>query len=305
MSLFFKQFKHVEYPLIVCLDEKRHLLSLSSDKQENTFRLSKLHFAILSVLFREHPQIITYEKLKESLKSQKISLVDVTRLHRKISELRIQLKMFNPNLEDFIQNLRGIGYHLPSCWEDIKKNQEKATKKKEQTSMEKSLASKNFPESSEKSFQGGRKNQTLSKSLLEFSKLMGKSIFLTRQGNLTPMQHYCVINRSVFPEDLQQIELDFLTAKKQLLQTLGLDFQDVFHIRLRAFLANFYTYISLSRVSEYMISHEQWCLWFEHEVQQAYEKIVQALKDIEEEHGKKLLSAHTEDEKKTVSLYQT
>ncbi|MGL5784378.1 MAG: winged helix-turn-helix domain-containing protein [Alphaproteobacteria bacterium] len=302
MSLFFKQFKHIEAPLVVCLDERRYLFSLSLDKEEKTFRLSKLYFAILSVLFREHPQIITYENLEESLKSQKISLVDVTRLHRKISELRIQLKLFNPNLEDFIQNLRGVGYHLPSCWEEIKKSQEKGTKKKEQPFIEEPLKSENFLESSEKSFQIGGKNQTLSKILLEFSQLMARSILLTRQGNLTFIQSYCMVDRSVFSEDLQQIELKFLTAKKQLLHMLGLNSQDIFHIRLRAFLSNFYTYISLSRVSEYMIPHEQWCLWFEHEIQQSYEKIIQAIRDIEKEHGKGLLSAHKEEEKKTVSF---
>jgi DNA-binding winged helix-turn-helix (wHTH) protein len=287
MGLFLKRFKHREHALIVCLDEGRYLLSLSSEQGgESTFRLNKLYFAIFSILFQEHPHIITYETLKEFLNSQNIALLDVTRLHRKISELRVQLKAFNPIFEDFIQNLRDIGYHLPSSWEEIKPSQEKTVKKKEQKPTRAPLERNVFPELIEKSVPIGGHSHRPHTDLLDFSKLMAKSICLTRQGHLTSVQHYCMIARAPFSEDLQHIESDFLTTRKRLLKNLDLDARDVFHIRLQAFLANFYTYISLSRLCEYIIPHDQWCLWFETEVQQAYEKIEQTLTDIEAEYGR-------------------
>lgn len=281
MALFFKQLQHTQHPITISMDEGRYLFSVRNDQGEQSYRLTKLQFAILTVLFREHPQMVTYKVLKNGLQSQKVSLVDDTRLHRKVSELRLQLKRFNPMLENFIQNLRGVGYHLAEEWKEAvsaPKKQEIST----QIQNEPCVHQLELPP------------LNLQDCLEELSKLMAKSIELTNQGMLTALNHYCVVDRDPYDAQLKEIEATFLAVKARMMEVFSRNIRSVFQARLSAGLEHLYTYLSLSCISDYMVPHDQWCAWFEQDVKKAYEKVVLTVKDIEAVSQDPNPSAHKE-----------
>lgn len=239
------------------LDEGRYLFSVDCQHVHQGFRLTKLQFAILSLLFREHPQLVSYEELEKVLRAQKIAFPDMTRLHRKVSELRTQLRAFHPALEENIRNLRGVGYNLSASW----------CSPLPQTSLEATI------------FQ----DQALQVQAFTLSQLMAQGIQFTRKGALIKREGECVMDRSHFEKELATTLDLFNKTEKAILHQTHLTPTDMSYLRLQAYLANFRTYVGLSRISEYAITHEQWCHWFEQEIQSLYKKITDLLHQIEEQ----------------------
>lgn len=255
MALFFKKLYDPNAQATFTLDEGRYLFSVEWQQTQQGFQLTKLQFAILSVLFREHPQLVSYDELEKVLRTQKIAFPDITRLHRKVSELRTQLRAFHPTLAENIHNLRGVGYNLAPFWcASINK-----------TPLEAVVL----------------QDQTLQIQAFTLSQLMTQGIQLTRKGSLIKKEGECVMDRAPFEKELTTLVGLFNQTESAILNQTQLNPTNMFYMRLQAHLANFRTYIGLSRISEYAITHEQWCHWFEHEIKSLYQKITDLLRQVE------------------------
>ena len=88
------------------LDSKALVFKVSSDEVNKETRL-KPHFSqILTALFSGHPQPVSYKEITNILRCNQLACPDETRLHRKVSELRIFLAKFHPGLDHLISNTR-------------------------------------------------------------------------------------------------------------------------------------------------------------------------------------------------------
>lgn len=255
MALLFKKLYDPNTQATFTLDEGLYLFSVTWQQEQQGLRLTKLQFSILALLFRTHPQLVSYSALESVLRAQKIAFPDATRFHRKVSELRTQLRLFHPTLDKNIHNLRGVGYHLTSSWGHPP----------DQVPLETVV------------FQ----DQALQVQAFTLSQLMAQGIQLTRKGSLVKQEGECVMNRAPFEKELVTLLALFNQTADTILSHFPLKPTDIFYLRLQAHLANFRTYIGLSRMSEYAITHEQWCFWFEQEIKSLYQKITCLLHQIE------------------------
>ena len=100
------------------LDRKTLVFKVSSNEVNKETRLKPYFSHILSALFAGHPQPVSYEEITNILKYNQLACPDETRLHRKVSDLRIFLAKFHPGLDRLISNTRGVGYSLPLHFKD-------------------------------------------------------------------------------------------------------------------------------------------------------------------------------------------
>ncbi len=237
---------------IITIDADALVLRLEIDGHPREQRLKPYHGEILYALFSKHPVALSYEEITEFLKMHKLVITDLTRMHRKLSEIRNILLAFHPSLGNLILNTRGVGYSLP-------------------------LQLKNLHHlKSEQTIQF--KNPKLADSIITIKELIEESVNLTAENKICHHAQGYVINRDPIRSKLVEKVIIFNKCEKIILQQIRSHEADFTGIRVQYLLAKLRTYIGLARISEYPISETQWLDWFKQEVWQLFEDFKKLVK---------------------------
>lgn len=235
---------------IITIDAEALTFRLETDGYIRETRLIPYHGDILYALFNKHPLMLSYEEIKALLKNHGLIISDLTRLHRKLSEIRSFLSSFHLSLKDIILNIRGIGYSLPLRLKNLYSLEQDQTL----------------------SF----KNPNLTKHILIIKELIDEVIALIAKNKVIRYQHWYIINRDLVRDIIiAKIALFNESMKVILEQTHEADFLG---LRLQYLLTKLKTYIGLARISEYPISEAQWLDWFKQEVWLVFEDFKKLLK---------------------------
>ena len=238
------------------LDSKTLVFKISSDEINKETRL-KPHFAqILSVLFAGHPGPASYEEITNILKHNQLACPDVTRLHRKVSELRLFLAKLYPGLDHIICNTRGIGYSLPLHFKD--------------------------PEINELSHNYKISNKKIQDALSCFEKYARESIELSKKCSITKADDGFILQRKPVHTKLEHLLENYEKQKKKIYAELRLHPADFTFIRLEFLLAKLKTYLGIARISEFSITKDQWLEWHEAESKQTLGALVYLIKQAEQ-----------------------
>lgn len=237
------------------VDSKALIFRISSDEDRRETRL-KPHFAqILSALFSEHPVPASYEKITNILKDNQLACPDETRLHRKVSELRVFLEKFYPGLERLICNTRGIGYSLPLHFKD--------------------------PETTELSRNYKISNKKIQNALSCIEEYARESIELSRKCPIIKADDSFVLQRKPVHINLEHLLQNYEKQKNEIYTELRLHPADFTYIRLEFLLAKLKTYLGLARISEFSITKEKWLEWHETEIKQILGELIYQIKQAE------------------------
>jgi len=238
------------------LDSKALVFRISSDEVNKETRL-KPHFAqILSALFSGHPGPASYEEITNILKHNQLACPDETRLHRKVSELRVFLAKFYPGLDQLICNTRGIGYSLPLHFKD--------------------------PETNELSHNYKISNKKIQDALSCVEEYARESIELSKKCSITKADDGFVLQRKPVHTNLEHLLENYEKQKKKIYAELRLHATDFTYIRLEFLLAKLKTYLGLARISEFSITKDQWLEWHETEIKQTLGELIYQIKQAEQ-----------------------
>ncbi|MBN8827741.1 MAG: winged helix-turn-helix domain-containing protein [Sphingobacteriia bacterium] len=247
MKSNFKQLQDSFTKNVFTIDSKALTFRINIDEINKEIRLKPFHATLLGLLFNNHPSPLTYEYIEKALKSHKISCPDVTRLHRKMSELRNILSKMHPSLKNIIENNRGIGYNLPLNWKE--------------------------PSTSSNTNIVKIKNSKLVSELKLIQGLIEHSINLTSKAKIIKHDNRFILNRIPFHDDLTSLTESFNKSEVKILKELKSHFTDFHYIRIQFILAKLRTYISLCRISEFAITKDEWLDWHKNEVQIIFQEL--------------------------------
>jgi hypothetical protein len=248
----FKQLYDPYSQSIYTIDGAAMIFSLSSEDLNINLRLKTHHCAILLALFNEHPKLVSYTSIKSILKKNKLTCPDETRLHRKISELRVLLIKEHPHLKEFISNTRSVGYNLPI---HLKEPVDKDATRRDVLS-----------------------DKILEKLLAQLDKLVETSCELSEKSSIVKVDDAFVLKRSDVKIELGKIIKKFVSLNDSMLKRLKLHNEDFLMIRIQFIMAKLKTYIGLARISEFSITKQQWDDWHQHEIRLVLEELMQLLK---------------------------
>ncbi len=238
------------------LDKKSLVFSISSDEIHKETRL-KPHFAqILSTLFSEHPRPASYTAITKILKHHQLACPDETRLHRKVSELRVFLAKFHPGLNQLICNTRGIGYSLPLHFKDPKTHE----------------LSHNYKIS----------NKKIQDALSCIEAHARESIELSKQCSMIKTDDGFILQRKPVHTNLQYLLEYYEKQKKKIFLELRLHPADFTSIRLEFLLVKLKTYLGLARISQFSITKDQWLEWHATEVIKTLSDLMYHIKQAEQ-----------------------
>ena len=224
------------------LDSHALFFRISSDGAHKETRLKPHYAQILAVLFASHPKPAPYKTITHILKHHHLACPDETRLHRKISELRVFLTAFDPELNHLICNIRGIGYSLPLHLKD--------------------------PETDDLCQNPAISNKKIKEALLCLEEYAKTSIVLSKRCNIKKMGNGYVLHRQPAHRELEHLLENYEKQKKKIYTELRLHSADFLYIRLDFLFAKLKTYLGLARISEFSITKDQWLEWHETETKQ-------------------------------------
>lgn len=232
----------------VTIDADSFVLRIEIDNIPRETRIKPFMAAILYVLFKDHPNPLPYEKIIEILKEHGLIVSDLTRMHRKLSEIRQTLQKLHPSLGALVLNTRGIGYTLPLRF----KNVHQLARQADHTQFSSSK---------------------ITQAVQTLEALIMHSIAMTSEHKV--IKHLCgyVINRDLVQHILVEKISAFNEAEKTILQEIRAHEADFAGLRISALLAKLKTYVGLARISEYPISDVQWLDWFEQEIWMLFEDL--------------------------------
>ena len=98
---------------IITIDADSFVLRIEIDGIPRESRIKPFMASILYELFKDHPNPLPYDKIIEILKEYGLIISDLTRMHRKLSEIRQIIQKLHPCLGDLVLNTRRVGYTLP------------------------------------------------------------------------------------------------------------------------------------------------------------------------------------------------
>lgn len=241
--------KHNGYYLI---DANACTLSVKHEGTHKQTRLKKYAAEILATLFNHHPKPVSYQDIQTILEKHRIVCPDETRMHRKISELRVLLCTWHAPFKGLIMNARQHGYHLPLHLQDP----------------------------SERTVSVHLQTPAANDMLHTLMFLTNESLALSRTCTITKShQGYVLDTRHA----AQRID-DLLTHFEKVVDTtptmLQLHPHDFSKIRLDQSFATLKTYIGLARISAFSITKEKWLEWHEIEVNEIINRIIEQLKHL-------------------------
>ncbi|MBM4211837.1 MAG: winged helix-turn-helix domain-containing protein [Gammaproteobacteria bacterium] len=104
---------------IITIDGDSFVLRIEIDGIPRESRIKPFMASILYELFKNHPNPLPYEKIIETLKEYGLIISDLTRMHRKLSEIRQIIQKLHPCFTDLVLNTRGVGYTLPLRFKNL------------------------------------------------------------------------------------------------------------------------------------------------------------------------------------------
>lgn len=250
----FRMLRDSETHVTISLDLKSMMIEVVSSEGRQKTRLSPQDYVLFSKLFFDHPHVSPYESLMDEMRKHQIPVQDVSKLHRKVSELRITLSQVSKKLSDSIINLRGVGYSLPTEWEDP------------------SMEGFEIPYF---------KSSEIISEIEKLSKLIQKAEELMRKSKFKKLDGYYLIRREEYSEELENLVIEFNRCELKLLKSTRRAPADFYYIRIQAAFAHLRTYVGLARMSQYAISKDQWLDWFLHESQEAFRALMDLMKQAE------------------------
>lgn len=241
---------------ILTIDAKGLVFRLEIDGSPKEIRLKPSYMAdILYALFNKHPTVLSYSEITEILKAHHLAISDLTRMHRKVSEIRTFLEAFHPSLKELIFNTRGVGYSLPLSFKNLHHLEPKT-----QTDF---------------------RNPKFTQIMSQIHTFIEDAVELTEKGKIIKQSQGYVIDRQTIRDVLSQKIEGFNALEKILLQELRLHEADFMRLRIEYSLSKLKTYIGLARISEYPISQTQWIDWFQQEVWFLFEELKKLVKHSE------------------------
>lgn len=233
---------------IVTIDADSFVLRIEIDGMPKESRIKPFMASILYGLFKDHPNPLPYKKIIEILKEYGLIISDLTRMHRKLSEIRQIIQKLHPSLGDLVLNTRGVGYSLPLRFKSLHQlgNQPDNTK---------------FA------------NSHITKAVQTLEALINDSIAMTSENKVIKHAAGYVINRAPVRHILIEKIAAFNECEKTILKEIRAHEADFTGLRISYLLAKLKTYVGLTRISEYPISEVQWLDWFKQEVWMLFEDL--------------------------------
>jgi hypothetical protein len=233
---------------IVTIDADSFVLRIEIDGIPRESRIKPFMASILYELFKGHPNPLPYDKIIEILKEYGLIISDLTRMHRKLSEIRQIIQKLHPSLGELVLNTRGVGYTLPLRFKNLHQlgNQPDNTK---------------FA------------NSKITKAVQTLEALISDSIAMTSENKVIKHAAGYVINCDPVRHILIEKIAAFNECEKTILKEIRAHEADFTGLRISYFLAKLKTYVGLARISEYPISEVQWLDWFKQEVWMLFEDL--------------------------------
>ena len=233
---------------IVTIDADSFVLRIEIDGISKASRIKPFMASILYELFKNHPNPLTYEKIIEILKEYGLIISDLTRMHRKLSELRQVIQRLHPSLGDLVLNTRSVGYSLPLRFKNLHQ-------------LEKHPNATQFS------------SPEMTKAVQILASLIHDAITMTSENKVIKHAAGYVINRDPVRHILIEKIAAFNQCEKTILKEIRAHEADFTGLRIRYLLAKLKTYVGLARISEYPISEAQWLDWFKQEVWMLFEDL--------------------------------
>jgi hypothetical protein len=233
---------------IITIDADSFVLRIEIDSIPRESRIKPFMASILYELFKNHPNPLPYDKIIEILKEYGLIISDLTRMHRKLSEIRQIIQKLHPSLGDLVLNTRGVGYTLP-------------------------LRLKNLHQLGNQPDNTKFANSHITKAMQTLEALISDSIAMTSENKVIKHEAGYVINRDPVRHILIEKIAAFNECEKTILTEIRTHEADFTGLRISYFLAKLKTYVGLARVSEYPISEVQWLDWFKQEVWMLFEDL--------------------------------
>lgn len=233
---------------IVTIDADSFVFRIEIDCIPRESRIKPFMASVLYELFKGHPSPLPYEKIVEIFKKHGLIISDLTRMHRKLSEMRQIIRKLHPSLGDIILNTRGVGYTLPLRL----KNLHQLGKQQDNTKFT---------------------NSKITKSVQTLEALISDSIAMTSENKVIKHSAGYVINRDPVRHILIDKIAAFNECEKTILKEIRTHEADFTGLRISYLLAKLRTYVGMARISEYPISEAQWLDWFKQEVWALFEDL--------------------------------
>lgn len=241
--------------LVYTIDASTLIFRFTQNNNSKEFRLKPFHCSILYTLFAAHPQPVDYKIIEEILVNHQLQCPDNTRLHRKISEIRIALSHIHPSLEQLIQNTRGIGYSLlldlrPA--DSIYTNNELGLRSK--------------------------LNQNVCEDLFS---LVQSTISLVQDAKIIRTNDLYLIDRAPFQKILEENITLFDKIEADIINHVSTPKLEMSNFNLRYLLLKLRTYIGLARVSQKSTFLPNWQETFVREILDLYQDLQKLIKNLE------------------------
>lgn len=236
----------------ITIDADAQILRLELDGSVHETRLKAYAADVLYMLFNKHPQPLKYDEIIDVFKVHKLILTDVTRMHRKLSEIRIFLQAFHPSLADILLNTRGVGYSLPLRLKNMHQ----------------------LERTSDITF----KSTIITAHMVVLKALINDAITLTSKHKVIRHPQGYVIDRDPIRSVLVEKIRLFNQSSDAILNEIRVHEADFTGIRVEYLLAKLRTYVGMTRISEYPISEVQWIDWFTQEVWMLFDDLQKLIK---------------------------
>lgn len=233
---------------IISIDADSFVLRIEIDGISRESRINPFMASIIYELFKGHPNPLHYDKIIDILKEYGLIISDLTRMHRKLSEIRQIIKKLRPGLGELILNTRGVSYALP-------------------------LRFKNLHQLGNQPNNTIFANLKITGAVQTLEALISDSIAMTSENKVVKHAAGYVINRDSVRHILIEKIATFNECEKVILKEIRAHEADFTGLRIGYFLAKLKTYVGLARVSEYPISEVQWLDWFKQEVWMLFEDL--------------------------------
>ncbi|MFN7709946.1 MAG: hypothetical protein ACK5O7_03175 [Holosporales bacterium] len=233
---------------IVTIDADSFVLRIETDGIPRESRLKPFMASILYALFKEHPNPVPYERIIEILKHHGLVISDLTRMHRKLSEIRQVIQKVHPSLGELVLNTRGVGYTLPLQFKNLHQ-------------LGNQLDNTKFV------------NPKITKAVQTLESLIGDAIAMTSENKVIKHDQGYVIHRDPVRHRLIMNISAFSECEKTIFKEIRTHEADFTALRISYLLAKLKTYVGLARISEYPISDIQWLDWFKQEVWMLFEDL--------------------------------
>ncbi|MBL3285259.1 hypothetical protein Sarmat_01131 [Rickettsiales endosymbiont of Paramecium tredecaurelia] len=233
---------------IVTIDADSFVLRIEIEGIPKESRIKPFMASILYELFKGHPNPLPYDKIIEILKEYGLIISDLTRMHRKLSEIRQIIQKLHPSLGGLVLNTRGVGYTLPLRFKNLHQLE-------------------NQPDNTKFA------NSKITKAVQTLEALISDSIAMTSENKVIKHAAGYVINRDPVRRILIEKIAVFNECEKTILKEIRAHEADFTGLRISYLLAKLKTYVGLARISEYPISEVQWLDWFKQEVWMLFEDL--------------------------------